>query len=78
LEVSLNKLRKGTKAKITCLGLDKTTINQLTSLGILIGDEIEVISKAILGGPISCRHQTNTFFSLRRSYAKNITVKEIQ
>lgn len=78
MELSLHKLKCGTKAEIIGLSDDAGTKSKLTSLGILIGDQIEIVSKVILGGPISCRHQTDTFFSLRKNYAKNITVKVVQ
>lgn len=49
----------------------------LISLGILPGDKIKVIGKSLFGGPISCKHQDNTFFALRKEYASKIIVKKV-
>ena len=47
----------------------------LLSVGILAGDKIEVMGIAPFGGPISCKHEDNTFFALRRDYAAKIKIK---
>ncbi len=72
----LNQAKVGSKVEITSFSEDNETRSKLLSLGIMPGDQIEILSKAILGGPISCQHMNNkTFFALRRSYAKHILVK---
>lgn len=48
---------------------------KLLSLGILPGDQIEIMGCAPFGGPISLKHGSQTFFALRRSEAKQIEVE---
>jgi len=73
---TLNEVKVGEKAEIASFTQDQKTHAKLLSLGILPGDKVEILSKAVLGGPISCQHINNkTFFALRRSYAKQILVK---
>lgn len=73
----LNELKVGMKGVIQELSHENGAHSQLLSLGILPGDEIEIISKAIFGGPISCKHHNNTFFAVRKVYAQEIVVQVV-
>lgn len=73
--VSLNEVKVG--QKVTIHDFPKNSIEELKllSLGILPGDQVQVTGKAILSGPISLKHDNNTFFALRKNHARKILVK---
>lgn len=77
MELTLDTARVGDEVKI--IGLKSKDRDQmyLISLGILPGDQIKIIGRSPFGGPISCKHQDNTFFALRKEYASKVKVKKI-
>lgn len=72
--VPLSNLKSGMRATIQAYPEDSHEVIKLLSLGILPGDEVEIIRRVPFG-PISVKHCNNTFFALRRSHAKKILVK---
>ncbi|MBC7474687.1 MAG: ferrous iron transport protein A [Candidatus Sericytochromatia bacterium] len=71
----LSQIKIGEKVTIISFMKDLETKSTLISMGILPGDELEVISKSIFGSPISFKHGQNNFFALRSNQAKLIEVK---
>ena len=84
MEQVLSHIKVGQKVTITALGQEgesaeeQYTARRLMSLGLLPGDEVEVTGKALFGGPISLKHQGQTFLALRRSHADNIMVSYLE
>lgn len=70
----LSELSVGSVVTIKEIDPNCSSYLHLTSLGILPGDKIEILSKAPFKGPISCRHNENSQFALRPEYAQNILV----
>jgi ferrous iron transport protein A len=77
MAASLNQVKTGEKVKITSLGQGHHK-EKLLSLGLLPGDEIEVLSRAPLGSPISFCHGQSHFFAMRTHEAKNVLVEKIE
>jgi ferrous iron transport protein A len=71
----LSNINTGKKAKIIGFKNDIETKLFLLSLGVLPGDEIEVISKAPFGDPIFLKHFEKNFFAIRKNQAKFIEVE---
>ncbi len=71
----LSQVKIGEKVTIISFMKDLETKSTLISMGILPGDELEVISKSIFGSPISFKHGQNNFFALRSNQAKLIEVE---
>jgi ferrous iron transport protein A len=72
----LHQYRVGDKVTIQDYSDDCQASTKLLSLGILPGDQVQILAKAIFGGPISLRHN-NSFFALRKSHASKISVSDI-
>ena len=71
----LSDIPTGTKVKIKSIGSNLESRSTLAGLGILPGDEIEVLSKSIFGSPISYKHGQCSFFALRKNQAEMIEVE---
>jgi len=71
----LSNIPIGQKVKILNFKNDLETKLFLMSLGVLPGDEIEVISKSPLGDPIFLKHFDTNFFTIRKNQAKFIEVE---
>jgi len=44
-------------------------------MGILPGDELEVITRSVFGSPIYLKHSRSNFFALRKNQAKFIEIE---
>jgi Fe2+ transport system protein FeoA len=77
-EVTMDTVNVGDRVEILGFHSQGEEDVYLLSLGILTGDKVQVMAKAPFGGPISCKHQDNTFFALRRDYASKIKVKVLK
>ncbi len=75
--MSLDQVEAGEVVIIQSFDETSSEHKYLISLGVLPGDKLLVTAKAPFGGPISCKHEDETFFALRRSYAKKIFVTSI-
>ncbi|MCO4794529.1 MAG: ferrous iron transport protein A [Bacteriovoracaceae bacterium] len=73
--MNLLELKVGEPRLIKDFSQNQSVYFKLLSLGILPGDEIEIMGKAPFGGPISIKHGSQTFLALRRSEAKQIEVE---
>ena len=73
--MTLNDIEVGRTVFLDDFSNNQSVYFKLISLGLLPGDEIQIVGRAPFGGPISIKHGTETFFALRRAEAKQIQVK---
>jgi ferrous iron transport protein A len=71
---SLDQLQRGQRATVTALEGDDAIVQRLLEMGLLEGEEIEVLGFAPLGDPMEIRLRDYRL-SLRRSEAARITVR---
>jgi ferrous iron transport protein A len=71
---SLDQLRRGDRATVTALLGDDAIVQRLLEMGLLEGEEIEVLGFAPLGDPMEIRLRDYRL-SLRRSEAARVTVQ---
>jgi ferrous iron transport protein A len=71
---SLDQLQVGQRAFIEAIHGQDVIVQRLLEMGLLEGEEIEVISVAPLGDPLEI-HLRDYRLSLRRSEAARITVR---
>lgn len=71
----LSEAKIGEKVRITSFNINLETKGTLISMGIIPGDELEVVSKSPFGSPISFKHGLNNFFALRKNQAELIGVE---
>ncbi|MBT3585150.1 MAG: ferrous iron transport protein A [Halobacteriovoraceae bacterium] len=74
---NLLDVKIGQKVRITKIADKNQTTLKLFSLGILVGDEIEITSKALFGCPLAIKHGEGNFFALRKDHAALIEVETI-
>jgi ferrous iron transport protein A len=70
---SLDQLRPGQRARVVALGGGDALIQRLMEMGLLEGEEVEVIGFAPLGDPVEIR-LGDYRLSLRRSEAARVRV----
>ena len=70
---SLDQLRVGQRARIQSLSGIDTLLQRLMEMGLLEGEEIEILAIAPLGDPVEIRIRDYRL-SLRRREAASITV----
>ena len=70
---SLDQLQTGQKARVEAVGGDDAIVQRLLEMGLLEGEEIEVLGFAPLGDPMEIRLRDYRL-SLRRSEAARVTV----
>jgi ferrous iron transport protein A len=71
---SLDQLRRGDRATVTALQGEDAIVQRLLEMGLLEGEEIEVLGFAPLGDPMEIRLRDYRL-SLRRSEAARVTVQ---
>jgi ferrous iron transport protein A len=71
--VPLDQLRAGERGRIALLKGDDAILQRLMEMGLLEGDEVEVIGFAPLGDPVEIR-LADYRLSLRRSEAARVLV----
>jgi len=71
---TLNQLRTGQRARIESLAGDAALVQRLYEIGLLEGEEVELLGVAPLGDPIEIR-VGNTRLSLRRREAVGVEVE---
>lgn len=74
----LSQVQIGEKVKIKLIRANLESRSTLAGLGILPGDDIEVVSKSIFGSPISFKHGESNFFALRKNEAAMIEVEKLK
>lgn len=77
-EHRLSQIEIGKKVKIKSINSNLESRSTLAGLGILPGDQLEVISKSIFGSPIYLKHGENNFFALRKNEASMVVVEPIE
>jgi ferrous iron transport protein A len=70
----LSDLRPGQRGRVVSLQGDAALVQRLMELGVLEGDEIEVVAFAPFGDPIEIR-LGDTCLSLRRQEAMGIDIQ---
>jgi ferrous iron transport protein A len=73
---SLDQLTKGQRGLIEAVDGDDAILQRLLEMGLLEGEEIEVVGFAPLGDPMEIRLRDYRL-SLRRSEAARIRVREL-
>ncbi len=74
--VSLDQLRVGQRASVTAVAGADALVQRLLEMGLLEGEEIEVVGFAPLGDPMEIRLRDYRL-SLRRSEAARIVVQPL-
>jgi Fe2+ transport system protein FeoA len=77
MKVTLADLKIGQKATVLHYEGESQYEFKFISLGILPGDEVQIQSKSLFGGPVSIQHGEGNFLALRIDYAKKIIVQQI-
>ncbi len=70
---TLDQLQRGQRATVTAVPGDDAVAQRLLEMGLLEGEEIEVLGFAALGGPMEIRLR-DFRLSLRRSEAARVSV----
>jgi ferrous iron transport protein A len=73
---SLDQLRPGQRGRITAVGGDDALVQRLLEMGLLDGEEVEVVGFAPLGDPVEIRLRDYRL-SLRRSEAARVEVQSL-
>lgn len=74
--VALDRLEMGQKARIVSLDAEPAVLQRLLEMGLLEGDEIEMLAIAPLGDPLEIR-RGDFRLSLRRAEAARILVEPV-
>lgn len=72
--ISLDQLPLGQPGRITAVQGDDALVQRLLEMGLLEGEEVEVVGAAPLGGPLEIRLRDYRL-SLRRQEAARIAVQ---
>ncbi len=73
---SLDQLRPGQRGRITAVKGEDALGQRLLEMGLLEGDEVEVLAEAPLGGPVEVRLRDYRL-SLRRTEAARVEVQPL-
>jgi ferrous iron transport protein A len=73
---SLDQLRRGERARVEAVRGDDAVVQRLLEMGLLEGEEVEVLGFAPLGDPLEIRLR-DFRLSLRRSEAARVLVHPI-
>jgi ferrous iron transport protein A len=73
---SLNHLTPGQRGRIVSVTGDDVLVQRLLEMGMIEGDEVEVLAAAPLGGPLELR-LGDYRLSLRRSEAARVEVEPL-
>lgn len=72
--MNLSKLKPGDKGRITSIGALGPLKRRLMDMGVLVGEEVQVLKMAPMGDPIEVRIKSYNL-SLRRKEAEGIGVE---
>jgi ferrous iron transport protein A len=75
--LTLDQLQSGQRGRVLSLQGDAALVQRLMELGVLEGEEVEVVGFAPLGDPIEIR-LGNSRLSLRRAEAAGIEVHPLK
>jgi len=71
----LSNAKEGDKVRILRYHNNLESKTLLIGMGILPGDELEVLSKSVFGSPMYFKHTRSNFFALRKNQAKFIEIE---
>ena len=71
--ITLDQLRVGQRATVESVAGEPALVQRLLELGLIDGEEVEILAVAPLGDPIEIRFG-NSRLSLRRREAANVRV----
>ncbi|MFN8672537.1 MAG: FeoA family protein [Candidatus Sericytochromatia bacterium] len=71
----LSEAKIDEKVKIVSFHDDLETKSILIGMGILTGDELEILNKSLFGSSIYFKHGESNFFALRKNEASLIEVE---
>jgi len=71
----LSEAKEGEKVRILRYHNNLESRTLLIGMGILPGDELEVITRSVFGSPIYLKHSRSNFFALRKNQAKFIEIE---
>jgi ferrous iron transport protein A len=74
--LTLDRLCPGQRGRILALSGDDGLVQRLMEMGMLVGDEVELIAVAPLGGPVEVR-LGDYRLSLRRSEAARVEIEPL-
>lgn len=72
--MNLSKLKPGDRGRITSIGAIGPLKRRLMDMGVLVGEEVQVLKTAPLGDPIEVRIKSYNL-SLRKKEAEGIGVE---
>ncbi len=72
--MDLSKLKPGEKGRITSIGAIGPLKRRLMDMGVLVGEEVQVLKMAPLGDPIEVKIKSYNL-SLRKKEAQGICVE---
>jgi ferrous iron transport protein A len=75
--MNLAKLKPGEKGRITAIGAIGALKRRLMDMGVLIGEEVQVLKVAPMGDPIEVNIKSYNL-SLRKKEAEGIAVEVIK
>ncbi len=73
---SLDQLQQGQRARVEAIAGDDALVQRLLEMGLIEGEEVEVLGFAPFGDPIEIR-LCDYRLSLRRGEAARVTVRKI-
>ncbi len=76
--MKLSQAKIGAKLKIINLGEDQELGLILLGMGLLPGDEVEIMQKAPFGSPIALKKNTGHYFAIRQAQANAVEVQLIE
>jgi Fe2+ transport system protein FeoA len=74
--MTLDRLTPGQRGRVLALGGEDGLVQRLMEMGLLEGDEVELIAVAPLGGPLELR-LGDYRLSLRRSEAARVEIEPL-
>ncbi|MBI2519249.1 MAG: ferrous iron transport protein A [Bdellovibrio sp.] len=73
---TLLDLPKRTKARIKTINGSEDSRERLLALGVLPGDDVELIGRAWFGSPLAIKLGKSNFIALRREHASLIVLED--
>lgn len=76
-DLTLSALGCSQPARITAFALERAEVGWLQALGLALGEEIVVLRRALLGGPLHVRTGVGGEFALDRRLSARIHVEPV-
>lgn len=75
--MTLYKAKKGQTVRIQFHDEHDELKKLLMGMGLLPGDEVQIIGESFLGSPVAFRYNGNDFMAMRAGQAKRIKVENV-